>query len=70
MSTVKPDIPHLTQEKLGDKDKTILAGFVEWLAGATFRKKKTTDDFELCVDSELPEKWKLLEDMDLVKKVQ
>lgn len=70
MSQAKPTISHLTQQELSGKDQTILAGLVNWLRGATFRKNQTTDDFELCIDSGLPEKWRLLEDMDLVQKVQ
>lgn len=59
---------HLTQRELSEKDNTILAKLVDWVYEATFIKE-SPDEFELCVDNGLPEKWSMLKDMDLVHEV-
>ncbi len=69
MSTADPAILHLTQQELSEHDKAILAGLEAWLSKAKFGKKHA-DDFESCVDDELPKKLTLLKDMDLIKKVR
>ena len=67
MATGKP-LPHLKRQDLSPNDKTTLAGLTDWLSTATF-KRQSDGEFELCVDEDLPQKWKLLEKMDLVQKV-
>lgn len=69
MPTAESPISHLTQDPLSENDKAILAGLVDWLSKAKV-EKINADNFELCVDSELSEKWTLLKDMNLVEKVQ
>jgi len=64
MSTAAPLIPHLTQQKLSDKDKGILAGLEGWLSQAVCDPKSNT-----CTDKSLSEKRALLCDMDLTKEV-
>ncbi len=67
MSTEEPVISHLTQPDLNGGDEAILAGLTEWLSTAKFEEQ--SDEWELCTDKELPEKWKLLKKMDLAQKV-
>ncbi len=69
MSTTKSALWHLKQEKLESEDQEILTGIEDWVSKAKF-EKKNADDFELCVDNGLSDKWKLLKDMDLIKKVR
>ena len=64
MSTSKTHNPHLTQEKLSDKDKGILAGLEDWLSHAVF------DENNMCIDKQLAKKWALLCEMDLIKEVK
>lgn len=66
MSATEPAISHLTQQELSGKDKAIIEELMDWLSGATFKKE---NDFELCVDDSLSEKWRLLKDMEIVQKV-
>lgn len=68
MSTEESVISHLAQLDLKGDDEAILAGLKEWLSTAQFEEQG--DEWELCTDSELPEKWKLLKKMDLAQKVQ
>ena len=65
MSTVEPPIPHLTQQKLSDNNKRILAGLEDWLSHVVFDPKSN-----ICTDKSLGEKWALLCEMDLIKKVR
>ena len=65
MSTAEPPIPHLTQQELSDKDKGILAGLENWVSHAVFDPTTNT-----CIDKSLGEKWALLCEMDLIKKVR
>lgn len=58
---------HLAQLDLIGDDEAILATLVEWLSSAEF--KNQGDEWDLCTDSKLPEKWKLLQKMDLARKV-
>lgn len=58
---------HLAQSDLTGNDEAILAGLAKWLANATF--KDQGNESGLCTDSELPEKWKSLQEMDLARKV-
>lgn len=67
MSTIESVKSHLSQHPLSDNDKAILADLSEWLNSARFEKQIDTDEFEVCVDDELSKRWKLLEQMDLVK---
>ena len=67
MTTAKP-LLHLEQQDLSHADKATLAGLTDWLSTAKF-EKQGGGEFELCVDKELPQKWELLEKMDLVKQV-
>ena len=67
MSTEEQAITHLAQPNLKGDDEAILAGLAEWLHTARFEERG--DEWELCTDEELPEKWKLLEKMDLAQKV-
>lgn len=61
-------ISHLAQLYLKGDDEAILIGLKEWLSTTQFEERG--DEWELCTDSELPEKWKLLKKMDLAQKVQ
>ncbi|KAL2049580.1 hypothetical protein ABVK25_010159 [Lepraria finkii] len=58
---------HLKQEKLESNDQEILTGIEDWVSKAKF-EKKNADDYELCVDNGLSETWKVLKNMDLIKK--
>ncbi len=60
---------HLEQQSLSDHDKGILAQLPEWLLKAKFAKREGVA-FELCVDESLPEKWRLLGDLQLVQQVR
>ena len=66
-STAEPARSHLAQQALSSKDKAVLAELEKWLPTARFEKCAT--NVEICVDKELPTKWALLMDMDLVKRV-
>lgn len=61
-------ISHLAQLYLKGDDEAIFIGLKEWLSTTQFEERG--DEWELCTDSELPEKWKLLKKMDLAQKVQ
>lgn len=65
MSSTELDISHLTKIELTAEDKQILAGLGDWLSSAVFGPKTNT-----CADKSLGEKWALLSEMDLVKKVR
>jgi len=65
MSSAELDISHLTQKELSPKDKKILEGLEEWLSSADFDPRTNT-----CTDKRLVEKWALLCEMDLIKKVR
>lgn len=67
MPTAEP-LLHLERQNLSPDDKATLAGLTDWLSTAEF-EKRSGGEFELCVDKELPQKWELLEKMDLVQKV-
>lgn len=58
---------HLVQSNLEGDDEPILAGLEKWLSKAKFEKQG--DEWQLCTDSELPEKRELLQKMDLARKV-
>lgn len=64
MSSAELNISHLTQNELSSKDKTILAGLEDWLSSAVFDPTS-----HVCADKDLSEKWALLKEMDLIKKV-
>lgn len=65
MTTVEPPIAHLTQQELSDNDKRILAGLEDWLSQVGFDSQS-----HICTDQSLGEKWALLCEMDLIKKVR
>jgi hypothetical protein len=56
---------HLTQQELREKDKGILPGLVTWISHAAFDPTSN-----VCIGSGLAEKWALLLEMDLIKKVR
>ena len=64
MSSAELVVTHLTQQELSQKDKDILAVLKDWVAVAEFNSKTN-----VCTDRNLGEKWTLLSEMDLVKKV-
>lgn len=68
MSTAESTISHLAQPPLAGNDEATLAALKEWLSKARFEKQEG-DEYQLCVDEELPKKWKLLKTMDLAQKV-
>lgn len=56
--------PHLSQEELRSKDKTLLAGLGSWLLYAEFDPKTNK-----CIDKDLPDAWRRLKEMDFIRKV-
>ncbi len=64
MSSTGTAIPHLTQQRLSPKDKAIMEGLEDWLSSAEFEPITN-----ICTDKRLSEKWALLREMDLAKKV-
>lgn len=64
MNTAGPSAAHLTQEKLSDKDKEILAGLQDWVSHADFEPKS-----KICIDKSLGEKRPLIYGLDVMKKV-
>jgi len=68
MSAAESAMSHLAQPDLSGDDEATLTGLKKWLSNAKFEKQQG-DEWELCVDDELPEKWKLLKEMNLAQKV-
>ena len=61
-------VSHLASRPAVFEDGAILIELKEWLSTTQFEERG--DEWELCTDSELPKKWKLLKKMDLAQKVQ
>ena len=67
MSTEDMSRSHLSQSPLEGNDEAILATLSTWLSTARFEKQGP--GWELCMDEELPEKSKMLPNMNLSERV-
>ena len=70
MMSKDTSLPDISLQALSDKDAAIVEETRAWVSNAKFEQQQGGGgEFELCVDAQLSEKWKVLKTMDSVRKV-